>query len=156
MIKLYFTLLILILIDLQLGCTEVSNPNEKDSIISIEGRWQVIETSFYYFKHPSSCDSLGINCIYSFDNGKFELFKDNNFISCLVYPQTYRIDSSAISFCEIDMVFDYKIIELSRNELVLNSFQIVPTSLYSRLKMDSTDLPYRLSKEGITLKLKRI
>jgi hypothetical protein len=132
--------------------------NEENIIreTNIEGKWKVIETSFSYFEHPSECNSLGINSIFEFDNGNFKIYKDESSGNCLTYPQTYKIDSTTIWICEIDMVFDYKIIKMTHNELILNSSIIVPRSLFDKHISDDTDLVSRLSRDGITIKMRRL
>ena len=145
-------LLFCLVVTLQLSCKD-----NLDSSLNINGKWEVVETSFNFFDHPSSCNSLGANCIFYFDNGKFNLFKDKYSLSCISIPQTYTVDSTKIRFTESDMIFDYRIVKYTKNELILNSIRIVPKSLYNRNVKDSdTDLVSRLSRNGITIKLKKL
>ena len=156
--KRYLQFFFYLIVFFQLACKD--NFEHKDNFersLNIDGKWEVIETSFDFFDHPFSCYSLELNCIFYFDHGKFNIFRDKNSLSCLSIPQTYEVDSLKIRFYESDLIFDYNIVKFTKNELILNSIRIVPKSLYNRNVNESdTDLVSRLSRNGITIKLKRL
>jgi hypothetical protein len=131
--------------------------NTSTEEFTLDGRWEVVESSFDYFDHPSTCNGLGIGTIFKFQDSTLQIFKDGTEFNCSQYPQTFSYDSSEISILEIDMLFHYNIVNIRPNELTLNSKIIVPRSLYTRhYSMDDTGLESTLSRNGITIKLKRI
>ena len=139
------------------SCSEKSDPRAKtlnEIKFSVEGKWQVVNSTYLPFRHISFCDSLYKKSVFEFtEEKKLNVYKLYNGILCSE-RQTYNVSSDRITILEHDMVFYYYIKKLTSDSLVFS----IKTSLnyiYRDNKLNDQERQ-KLINDGIEITLVKL
>jgi hypothetical protein len=159
--KIIFTSFIVIF----LSCHSSSKPEERPKTkeyLNIFGKWKVVNASYVNFDHISYCEKLGVNSIFTFNKyGETKVYEDNKTSKNCNEIQQYWIKNDDLVFFEYDFFFNYKIIKLSKDSLILKS-EHFPRFLENKISLQDyingkrDSINERIKKEGITITLKKI
>ena len=95
------------------------------------GKWKVVNSSFLPFEHRSYCEKLSLNSIFNFDKyGTLKIYENQTSDENCNDIQSYWIECDKLIVFEYDVGFDYEILKLTKDSLILKTNN-VPEYLYS-------------------------
>jgi len=122
------------------------------------GKWKVIESNITPFEHISYCDKLDLLSIFEFDKyGVLRVYEnEKNKNNCNEY-QTFKIEDSKINIWEHDFGFDYQILKLDSDSLILKTDRILSYQYESKeLKDFNNKIIDSISEKGMIIKMIKI
>ena len=153
---LYISLTILLISCSNGAKNELPKTEEYNNLI---GQWTVTASDFSPFEHLSYCNKLGVDSVFDFDKyGMIRVYDHQDTKEACNQDQKYWIKDDKLVIFEDDFGFDYKIISLTSNNMILHTDH-VPTYLFEnypekedRLSIDITEL----QNKGITIQLTKV
>ena len=130
-----------------------------DSYIKLIGDWKVVSSNYLPFDHPSFCEELELGSVFNFDKyGFVEIFISENSKTNCNKTQSYWIDSTRIIIFEYDVGFEYDILKLTNDSLVMESEWLQKSNIERLttekiMKIDTLDIN---SDSAIKLKIELI
>lgn len=153
-LKYIFAPLIIFLI----GCSNGAKKElpETEEYANLIGQWTVTASDFSPFEHLSYCNKLGVDSVFDFDKfGMMKVYDHQNTKEACNQDQKYWIKEDKLVIFEDDFGFDYKIVSLSSNKMILHTDH-VPTYLFENDPANgdqvSSDIA-QLQEKGITIQL---
>lgn len=125
------------------------------------GRWKVVESNLLPFEHISFCKDLGINSIFDFnESGILKIYKDQETNQHCNEKQLYWTDSLKLIIFEYDVGFDYDILKLDNDSLILRNYWY-PDWIYNESTILDSIIEFKdeykeLKQTGIMTKLTKI
>jgi hypothetical protein len=125
------------------------------------GNWKVVESNLLPFEHISFCKDLGINSIFNFnESGILKIYKDHETNRHCNEKQLFWTDSLKLIIFEYDVGFDYDIIKLDDDSLILRNYWY-PDWIYNESTILDTMVEFKdeykeLNQTGIIIKLTKI
>ncbi len=126
----------------------------------IYGKWKVVESSLLPFEHISYCEKLGLNSIFEFIRPDIiRVYSHDSAVACNGI-QKFGIRSDTLGVRENDFIFQYKLLKLTTDSLIIYSNRI-PTYFYkegrsyNKFGVDNDTLKI-IREKGITIKLVKI
>ena len=153
----YFLFLSIII----LGCKSKTVNVLTPTVTKINGKWEVVNSSFLPFEHISFCDKLELGAIFNFQiNGKLKVYNKGEKESCND-EQYFELDSTQIVIQEWDMIFNYEINKLSTDTLIFKINRIpsymfedsLDVKIRSKINIDDPSFYRRIKTEGIIVEL---
>lgn len=154
----------MILISLFLiGCKSKTSNVLSPKITKLNGKWEVVKSSFVPFEHISFCETLEIGSIFIFeDSGELKVFNKGENKNCNG-EQYFELDSNLITIQEWDMIFNYEIKKLESDSLIfvirrMPSFifeDSIDVKVVSDVAITDPNFYSKFRQEGIEVKLVR-
>lgn len=111
------------------GCMNSKTQILESSSNMLNGKWEVIESSFAPFEHVSFCEKLEIGSIFSFGReGSLKVYNNGDSKNCNG-EQFYELDSNLIQIQEWDMLFNYELEKLVSDTMIFR-IRRIPSHIY--------------------------
>ena len=129
---------------------------EKDGLIY--GKWQVVHSTYLPFEHISYCENVNLESIFEFTTDEtLEVYETEQSNSC-TKDQTFKVLGSTLQIIEWDMVFDYDILMLTRDSLMLKTDRI-PSEFWTNAHPNDSILQAKIKafkETGIQFTLRKM
>ena len=131
---------------------------ETEEYTNLIGQWTVTASDFSPFEHLSYCTSLGVDSVFDFDKyGLMKVYGDQQTNEACSENQKYWIKKDKLVIFEDDFGFDYKIVSLTTDKMILHTDHI-PTYLFENDQNDekkTADIA-QLQNTGITIQFSKV